>query len=160
MIDVHELNFDNWTEDSPKAFDLDWDDIKALSDWAWMKPIDLDDVKKPKKDEVFDEDKSVKWNREEYGRRLKAYNEARIAAFDERNKRRQIHDDVVVYLIQHEFHDMPREVAKSIFNMVWDKDHATDWNPDTIYSDVQTIAQIWHAGYTYAKTGKLEDFFY
>lgn len=32
MIDVHTLNFDNWTEDSPKALDLEWDDIKAFSD--------------------------------------------------------------------------------------------------------------------------------
>lgn len=160
MIDVHTLNFDNWTEDSLKALDLEWDDIKAFSDWAWMEHIDFDDVKKPKKDEVFDEDKSVRWNREEYDRRLEAYTAAQVSAFAERHKRKHIHDDIVIYLIQHEFYDMPREVAKSIFGMVWAKDHATEWNPDTIYSDARTIAYIWRSGYTYAKTGKLEDFSY
>lgn len=32
MLDVSTIDVNNWTEDSPKALDLDWDDIKALSD--------------------------------------------------------------------------------------------------------------------------------
>ena len=88
---------------------------------------------KVKSDHIFDEEKSVRWNREMVEKNNADY-QAEVARLNsEKNKRRDAILENIYRLIQEDVgHDLPREKAQSLWMYAWDQGHANGF-PDVYY---------------------------
>lgn len=88
---------------------------------------------KVKDGHVFDEEKSVRWNREMVEKNNADY-QAEVARLNsEKNKRRDAILENIYRLIQEDVgHDLPREKAQSLWMYAWDQGHANGF-PDVYY---------------------------
>lgn len=76
---------------------------------------------KVKENHVFDEDKSVKWNREQVIINNEKYDSEVKRLNTLKNKERDaIYEDIYTYIQQEVGHNLSRNKAKAIFDFVWD----------------------------------------
>lgn len=88
------------------------------------------DWRKPKEGTIFDEDKSVKWNREEVLRKQEEYDNEVKRLNTEKHKRRDMLEKEAHEVIKSEMKNITLEDAKKIF------DYAYDERYDCGYRDV------------------------
>ena len=84
--------------------------------------------KKPKTDDVIDEDKSVKWNREEVERLQKAYDEEVKILNTEKNKCRDDLYKELYKVIRKEVVGITLNDAQQIFNYAYSEGHSYGYN--------------------------------
>ena len=84
--------------------------------------------KKPRTGDVIDEEKSVRWNREEVERLQNAYeNEVRKLNTIKNKKRDELYDELYK-TIKHEVGNITIEDAKAIFNYAYEQEHSYGYN--------------------------------
>lgn len=106
--------------------ETDCDKLVSLSDNFWRtfscKP-DRKEYPYPKAGDILDEDKSVKWNREEVGRQRQAY----LNRVDELNKCKntisKAFDDRIVTLLSKEYR-FSKEESRKIWNFAYEQEHS------------------------------------
>lgn len=84
--------------------------------------------KKPKTDDVIDEDKSVKWNREEVIRLQNAYEEEVKKLNTAKNKRRDELYKELYKVIRYEVKGITINDAQQIFQYAYNKGHSYGYN--------------------------------
>lgn len=77
----------------------------------------------PQNDSVIDEEKSVKWNREEITKLQNAYNEERDRLFNERNRIQAAYKEDLARLMGAEFGLSPEE-AQVVWCRAWEDSHS------------------------------------
>lgn len=105
----------------PKA----WHDIQ--SDFEEMQEMSCvpKNIRKVPQDFVFDEDQSVKWNKEQVVANNSAYLEEVARLNTIKNKRRDSIYEDIYFTIQCEVgHNLSREKAILIWNYAWEQGHA------------------------------------
>lgn len=84
--------------------------------------------KKPKTDDVIDEDKSVKWNREEVIRLQNAYDEEVKKLNTKKNKCRDYLYKELYKVIRYEIKGITINDAQQIFQYAYNKGHSYGYN--------------------------------
>lgn len=84
--------------------------------------------KKPKTDDVIDEDKSVKWNREEVIRLQNAYEDEVKKLNTAKNKRRDDLYKELYKVIRYEIKGITINDAQQIFQYAYNKGHSYGYN--------------------------------
>lgn len=113
-----------------------WSDI--VTEWNTVmnmrcKPKDL---QKYKEGTVIDEEKSVRWNREEVERRNAAYAEEVATLNTKRNKARDtLYEKIYVYIMDEVGSKCTREKAKAIWDLAYENGHSYGINECKIYMD-------------------------
>ena len=90
-------------------------------------------IRKVRADHIFDEEKSVRWNREMVEKNNAEY-QAEVARLNTaKNKRRDAILEDIYRLIQEDVgHDLPWEKARSLWMYAWGQGHANGF-PDVYY---------------------------
>jgi len=96
---------------------IEIDDLKRLAD-EWLNFSCKPSIKKMKSDEVIDEDKSVKWNREQVAKNNNEYETQVKNLNTEKNSRLQnFKNGCYEYIIQES--GVSEDMAKKIYNYVY-----------------------------------------
>lgn len=82
-----------------------------------------EDIKKYGKDHIFDEDKSVKWNREEVEKRNAVYEDKRLELQDKRLTCFDIFYQSIIIYVQEEL-GISQKKAKKIVEYCWQEKHS------------------------------------
>lgn len=82
-------------------------------------------IQKVRADHIFDEDKSVKWNREQVTKNNRKYQQEVARLNTEKNKRRDaIHEDIYRAIQKEVGHGLSRKKAMALWFCAYDKGHA------------------------------------
>ena len=104
---------------------MDWDDIQSAYETVHSMSCVPKSVKKVKADHVFDENKSVKWNREQVEINNAAYR-AEVARLNtEKNKAREDVINMIIEKIQSEVGtSLSKRKAKAIWELAYEERHS------------------------------------
>jgi len=112
-----------------KGADMSWEDIEYKFDIMnrmSCRPVEL---RKVPNDYIFDEDQSVKWNREQVELNNKKYQSEVARLNTEKNKARDSIRDLIIEKIQHEVgHRLSRKKAEAIWNCAYEYGHSFGFN--------------------------------
>lgn len=105
-------------------------------------------TKRPKTSDIIDEDKSVKWNREEVTRLQNAYDEEAKALYTAKNKRRDKLLKELYEAIRHEVGGITINDAKEIFQYVYNR-YDSNWIAlfDGLEEEIDLISGIVNCKY-------------
>lgn len=108
-----------------KKYPKSWYDIQAeFEDMQRMSCVPQN-IRKVPQNFIFDEDKSVKWNKEQVIANNNAYSEEVARLNTLKNKRRDSIYEDIYFTIQCEVgHNLSREKAIKIWNYAWEQGHA------------------------------------
>lgn len=114
---------------------MDFEDVKSnIRSGIYENKMDFPKTSRYKYDYVFDENQSVKWNREEAQRQNKMITDATEQYYDESNKlSKQFEKDLTRAII--EFLGISASKANFIFNKAYDNTHGSG------YLDVVLVAE-------------------
>lgn len=123
----------------------DWDEIKADYERMQNMPYKPEGKKYPV-NYIFDEEKSVKWNRQEVERRNQEREDLEKELQQAKNKAsNEVHEDIY-YAIQNEVDNanISREAAAGIWEYAYQQGHACGWNDIKICLDevLELISKI------------------
>lgn len=117
----------------------------------WEKTINMSckpAFSKVKENHVFDEDKSVKWNREQVIRNNERYEQEVQRLNTEKNKARDaVYEDIYLYIQKQVGHHLSKEKAKQIWNYIYRR---ANNNIDALLV-VQEMSELLHNIMTPAK---------
>ena len=98
-------------------------------------------IRNVRADHIFDEEKSVRWNREMVDLNNAEYQAEVARLCSEKNKRRYAILDVAYRLIQEDVcHDLSRYKAKRLWAYAWEQGHANGF-PD-VYCHLQDVIEL------------------
>lgn len=104
---------------------MDWYDIQSEFDAMSKMSCAPVDIKKLPTGHIIDEDKSVKWNREQVELNNKKYQEEVARLNTLKNKRRDEIRAMIYAKIAYEVgHNLSEEKAKLIWNLAWERGHS------------------------------------
>lgn len=122
----------------------DWEDVRRAFEAQMQMSCVPADLHKVRADHIFDEEKSVRWNREMVKKNNADY-QAEVARLNTaKNKSRDAILEKVYSLIQEDVgHDLSRVKAVRLWNYAWDQGHANGF-PDVYYhlQDLIELARI------------------
>ena len=125
-------------------------DLEIVKDWQtartefeameWMSCVPAD-IRKVRADHIFDEEKSVRWNREMVEKNNADY-QAEVARLNtEKNKRRDAILEGIYRLIQEDVgHDLSRVKAQRLWTYAWELGHANGFHD--IYYHLQDMVEL------------------
>lgn len=96
--------------------------------------------KKPRIGDIIDEDKTVRWNREEVERLQKLYEDKVKKLNMEKNKRRDSLYEELYKTIKNEVGNITIEDAKVIFNYAYEQGHSYGYNE--VFSHLDDIMDL------------------
>lgn len=96
--------------------------------------------KKPRIGDIIDEDKTVRWNREEVERLQKLYEEEVKKLNTDKNKRRDSLYEELYKTIKKEVGNITIEDAKAIFNYAYEQGHSYGYNE--VFSSLDDIMDL------------------
>lgn len=104
---------------------MNWDDIQSAYETVRSMSCVPKSVKKVKPDHIFDEDKSVKWNREQVEINNAVYRAEVARLFTEKNKARDDVINMIVEKIQSEVGaSLSKRKAKAIWEFAYEERHS------------------------------------
>lgn len=118
-----------------------WSDI--VSDWEVMEKMSCKPkgMRRYRVDEVIDEEKSVRWNREEVERRNEAYAAEVKALNTAYNKAHNaVIEKALKYIIANVGYGCTRAKAQAIWNMAWSYGHANGLSD--VYSYLTELMEL------------------
>lgn len=93
-------------------------------------------IKKVPENYVFDEDQSVKWNKEQVAINNRKYKEEAARLNTLKNKARDsVYEDIYKYIQEEVGHDLSRDKASAIWGYAYEKGHAYGISEIKIYLD-------------------------
>lgn len=102
-----------------------WNEIKDDFDSMQRMSCVPVGIKKVPKNYVFDEDQSVKWNKEQVAINNRKYIEEAARLNTLKNKARDsVHEDIYKHIQSEVGHDLSRDKAKVIFAYAYEQGHA------------------------------------
>lgn len=103
-----------------KGVDISWEDIQSKFDTISRMSCVPVGIKKVPENYVFDEDRSVKWNRDQVELNNKQYQKEVARLNTEKNKARDFVYNLIIEKIQHDVGDgLSRKKAKAIWNLAY-----------------------------------------
>lgn len=122
----------------------DWEDVRRAFEAQMRMSCVPADLHKVRADHIFDEEKSVRWNREMVEKNNADY-QAEVARLNtEKNKRRDAILEDIYRLIQEDVgHDLSRVKAQRLWMYAWAQGHANGF-PDVYYylQDMVELARM------------------
>lgn len=104
---------------------MNWDDIQLAYETVRSMSCVPKSVKKVKPDHIFDEDKSVKWNREQVEINNAVYRAEVARLFTEKNKARDDVINMIIEKIQSEVGaSLSKRKAKAIWEFAYEERHS------------------------------------
>lgn len=104
---------------------MNWDDIQSAYETVRSMSCVPKSVKKVKPDHIFDEDKSVKWNREQVEINNAVYRAEVARLFTEKNKARDDVINMIIEKIQSEVGaSLSKQKAKAIWEFAYEERHS------------------------------------
>lgn len=102
-----------------------WDEIQEDFDRMQRMSCVPVDIKKVPENYVFDEDRSVKWNKEQVAINNQKYKEEVAKLNTLKNKARDsVHEDIYKHIQSEVGHDLSRDKAIAIFQYAYEQGHA------------------------------------
>lgn len=122
----------------------EWADIQSEYDSMQQMSCVPVGIRKVSTDHVFDENKSVKWNREQVEANNQRYQQEVARLNTEKNKRRDaIHEDIYRAIQSEVGHGLSRIKAMALWNFAYEKGHAFGIHEVKIYLDeVMELASL------------------
>lgn len=104
---------------------MDWDEIQNEFDRAYGMSCKPSDLQKYKAGHIFDENMSVKWNRDKLEEENKKFQDEVARLNTLKNKGLLAVHELVYQKIQEDIgHDLPRAAAEKIFSYAYESRHA------------------------------------
>lgn len=116
---------------------MDWNDIQSAYKAVYNMPCVPKNIKKVKPDYVFDENKSVKWNREQVEINNATYRAEIARLYAERNKARE---DVVNMIVEKIQSEMGTSFSKRKAKAIWEFAYKERWSYG--FYDVHVLADM------------------
>lgn len=113
-----------------------WDEIQEDFDRMQRMSCVPVDIKKVPENYVFDEDQSVKWNKEQVEINNRKYKEEVARLNTLKNKARDsVYEDIYKYIQGEVGHNLPRDKASAIWGYAYEQGHAYGISEIKIYLD-------------------------
>jgi hypothetical protein len=120
---------------------MDWETVQDEFEAMERMPCVPASIRKVRADHIFDEEKSVRWNREMVEKNNADY-QAEVARLNtEKNKRRDAILENIYRLIQEDVgHDLSRAKAQRLWAYAWELGHANGFSD--VYCYLQDMVEL------------------